>query len=330
MVGIYLITNLITQQKYVGQSINIEKRFKQHINRSHNSSSVDYDKLLYQDFRNFGIENFSFNVIEECDASQLDEKEKFYISFYNCLFPNGYNKTIGGSGQTSGIKLSKNQIQQLVKDLKDNLDLSVKDLTLKYNISHQMIYDINNGKSWFQDSEKYPLRSLQKEIKIYNCIDCGQEISKGSTRCPKCAAKENGRVQQKVERPEPFDLLELVAKNGFVAVGQKYGVSDKAIVKWCVSYNLPSKKKDIVDYYNKINNIIMPTKRKTTITKSVNKNSGKKLLQIDKNTLETIAIFDSCVAAAISLGNRDYNKHISSVASGSRKTAYGYIWKYEE
>ena len=188
-----------------------------------------------------------------------------------------------------------------------------------------MIYDINNGKHWVQEDLIYPLRKLSHEPKRYFCIDCGKEIYKGSTRCVECYSKS----QQTVTRPEPFDLLEQIALNGFVKTGQKYGVSDKSIVKWCVAYNLPSKKQEIIDYYNQIMEIFPTEKRKVTVTKATNKKQGKILLQIDKESGEVLQTFDSCVAAAVALGNKEYNKHISSAAAGSRASAYGYKWRYE-
>jgi hypothetical protein len=324
MIGIYLITNKINQQKYVGQSIDIQTRFKQHFNRSLNKNSVEYNKVLYQAFREFGIDNFLFEILEECKIEDLDAREIYYISFYDCIYPKGYNRTIGGSGGPSGVKFTKETIQPLIQDLQLNLELSIKDLEEKYQISHQMIYDINNGKHWIQEDLIYPLRKLNHEPKRYFCIDCGKEIYKGSTRCVECHSKS----QQTVARPEPFDLLEQIALNGFVKTGQKYGVSDKSVAKWCVAYNLPSKKQEIIDYYNQIMEIFPTERRKVTITKATNK-QGKILLQIDKESGEILQKFDSCVAAAIALGNREYNKHISSAAAGSRASAYGYKWRYE-
>ena len=47
--------------------------------------------LLYQAMREFGIDNFSFEVIEECELINLNDKEKYYIDKYNTMNPNGYN-----------------------------------------------------------------------------------------------------------------------------------------------------------------------------------------------------------------------------------------------
>lgn len=88
--GIYKITNKINNKSYIGQSVFIEERWKEHKENA-------WDKIspLYEDMRKYGIKNFSFNIIEECDTDLLNEKEKYWISFYNSYL-NGYNKTKGG------------------------------------------------------------------------------------------------------------------------------------------------------------------------------------------------------------------------------------------
>lgn len=55
-------------------------------------------KPLYQAIRKYGVENFSFEVLEECDTSLLDEKEVYYINLYNS-YKEGYNATLGGQGK---------------------------------------------------------------------------------------------------------------------------------------------------------------------------------------------------------------------------------------
>lgn len=52
-------------------------------------------------------------------------------------------------------------------------------------------------------------------------------------------------AQRKVERPTKEVLNELIKCKSFTAIGKEFGVSDKAIVKWCKRYGLPYRKKDI-------------------------------------------------------------------------------------
>lgn len=93
MTGIYKITNKITNKAYIGQSIQIEERFKEHKNPI--NWQREKGKKLYQDFIKFGLNNFVFEVLEECEVYLLNEKEQYWISYYN-TYPNQYNMTPGG------------------------------------------------------------------------------------------------------------------------------------------------------------------------------------------------------------------------------------------
>lgn len=91
--GIYKITNQITKECYIGQSIDVAKRFKDHA-----KCGLDIDRpqgnKLYQSMLEYNLWNFSFELLEECPKEQLNEKEKFYISLYDsCNY--GYNSTTG-------------------------------------------------------------------------------------------------------------------------------------------------------------------------------------------------------------------------------------------
>ncbi len=92
MVGIYKITNKINGKVYIGQSLCIENRIKEHIR---NINYPDRKNAIYSAFRKYGIENFSFDVIEECKEEDLDNREKYWIKYYDS-YNNGYNLTLGG------------------------------------------------------------------------------------------------------------------------------------------------------------------------------------------------------------------------------------------
>lgn len=84
----------------------------------------------------------------------------------------------------------------------------------------------------------------RSEKKKYFCIDCGKEVSsKQVKRCNSC--EKNNRKQSKVTREE---LKVLIRTTPFTKIGEKFGVSDNAIRKWCISFNLPSRVKDIKAY----------------------------------------------------------------------------------
>lgn len=86
--GIYKITNKITGLCYIGQSIDIFSRWRAH-------SSANDNLKLHQSIKDYGIQNFVFEILELCEKSELDEKEKSWIKKLNS-FENGYNMTTGG------------------------------------------------------------------------------------------------------------------------------------------------------------------------------------------------------------------------------------------
>ena len=83
------------------------------------------------------------------------------------------------------------------------------------------------------------------ELKFF-CKNCNKEITSQSKSglCQECYNKSK-RV---CERPSREELKNLIRTMPFTRIGEKFGVSDKAITKWCVSENLPSRKKDINSY----------------------------------------------------------------------------------
>jgi group I intron endonuclease len=88
MTGIYKITNKINGKFYIGQSVDIERRFMEHKTPHGTITSI---KLA---MRKYGKENFLFEVIEECSEEDLDEREMYWIA---TLKPQ-YNRCSGGTG----------------------------------------------------------------------------------------------------------------------------------------------------------------------------------------------------------------------------------------
>lgn len=89
----------------------------------------------------------------------------------------------------------------------------------------------------------------EKESQTIYCKECGTIISgtSESSLCFDCAMKER-RV---AERPEAKVLAQEIVSSNFSAVGRKYGVSDNAIRKWCVSYGIPKTKKELEEWLSK-------------------------------------------------------------------------------
>lgn len=106
--GIYKIENLINKKIYIGKSIDILNRWKEH---KTNYKNLAKDCTLYRAIRKYGVDNFSFTVVEECEPINevLNEREKYWINYYNS-FKKGYNDTYGGDGN---LKNSYPEIRRL-------------------------------------------------------------------------------------------------------------------------------------------------------------------------------------------------------------------------
>ena len=79
--GIYKITNLDNQMCYVGQAVNIADRWKQHIKRGIGAEAPTRNKL-YPAMLAFGVENFTFEVLEECSRDALDQQEDHWQDYF--------------------------------------------------------------------------------------------------------------------------------------------------------------------------------------------------------------------------------------------------------
>lgn len=91
--GIYKITNIETDQSYIGQSVDISQRWKDHIKCGLGIEAPATNKL-YNAMQNKGVWNFTFELLETCPRDQLNEKEKFWIESYQSHLY-GYNSTKG-------------------------------------------------------------------------------------------------------------------------------------------------------------------------------------------------------------------------------------------
>lgn len=91
--GIYKITNLITDECYIGQSNDIYRRWSDHCKCGLGIDTPVGNKL-YKAIQEYGLENFTFELLIECSQDELNEKEKYFIELYQAdTF--GYNGNIG-------------------------------------------------------------------------------------------------------------------------------------------------------------------------------------------------------------------------------------------
>lgn len=91
--GIYKFTNKINGKVYIGQSVNIERRYYDHLKRD------DSKNYFHRAIKKYGKDNFLFEILEEYSEENLNDREKYYIAKYNNNNRKlGYNSTSGGDG----------------------------------------------------------------------------------------------------------------------------------------------------------------------------------------------------------------------------------------
>ena len=175
---------------------------------------INPTKKIYQAFNQYGIDNFTFEVIEECEVNKLNEREQYWIDYYDC-YNNGYNMS---RIQNLQSKIDWEIVMEIVNDLSNTL-LTETNIAEKYNVSVSLISQINTGKMWIIKDQIYPIRQ-KKEKKI-------EQEEKWT--CP-------------LTRKQ---LKDKIRNQSFFEIGRECGYSDNAIRKWCDKYNLPRNKREI-------------------------------------------------------------------------------------
>lgn len=107
--GIYKIENCVNGKVYIGQSEDVERRIKDH--RRKLRDHKHYNQHLQRAVDKYGLENFKFDLLEECAVDDLNEKEINYIAQYRA-YEDGYNSTVGGDGNR-GYTASEETRQKL-------------------------------------------------------------------------------------------------------------------------------------------------------------------------------------------------------------------------
>lgn len=180
MVGIYKITNKINGKVYIGQSIDIESRIKDHFYKKY-SDNKRYHGVIDKEIRKIGVDNFSWEVLKECSREELNYYEKYYISLYNSLI-DGYNIKSGGSSlynsqERKVINIDTLEIYNSSTECSKKLNISQGDIVRVCNHLHGQIkgyhfmYLDEYEKSGY--IEYKPIKNTGKPKKV-KCIETGR------------------------------------------------------------------------------------------------------------------------------------------------------------
>ena len=186
MYYIYKFTNKKNGKHYIGQTNNLQKRYNGHKSESFNPKASGYWLPFHCAIRKYGIENFSFDILEEIMDGEsqnfINEREQYFIQYYNSLKDNnGYNVTIGGDGcpkpplsYEEKLERSKLFTGKEIQDIQQRLlnDEEFDDIEKIYSpkLKRTFLVNINTGTNFYNPDFNYPLkknaksRFSQKEI----------------------------------------------------------------------------------------------------------------------------------------------------------------------
>ena len=133
---IYKITNTINGKSYIGQTIqNVKERFYQHC--ATKCSKAVSNMAIHRAIKKYGKSNFTVEVIEEIDSANLNDRERYWIKYYNS-YNNGYNSTKGGQ---DGCKPFKDlDVETIIKEY--NTGKSLRTLGTIFKVDKQTIKDL--------------------------------------------------------------------------------------------------------------------------------------------------------------------------------------------
>lgn len=176
---IYMMINKINGKKYIGQTNNFQVRMNGHKSDAFNPNSHSYNYPLSNAIRKYGWENFDNRIIEEIsdeeDYRYVDERERFFIQYYNSLSTqNGYNITNGGAGCPKPkltfeqkVALSKLFTLEQVIDIQTRIQAGEKRITIMQDypyLTNSLFDNINTGLNFGNENLTYPLYNYKKDL----------------------------------------------------------------------------------------------------------------------------------------------------------------------
>lgn len=170
---IYKITNKINGKSYIGQTIqDVKERFYQHC--ATKCSSAILNMTIHKAINKYGKSNFTIEVIEEVDSANLNDRERYWIEYFDS-YKNGYNSTKGGQ---DGIRLFKSlDIESIIKEYISGK--SLREIGSIFNADKQTIKDLlirNNIKLRTTRTYKLSQNDRKKIIEDYNSGVSRKEI----------------------------------------------------------------------------------------------------------------------------------------------------------
>lgn len=200
--GIYKISNLITGDCYIGKAKDVFVRIGQHksLLRSNKHKYKNGElSILQKAWNKYGAESFKFETIERCIINELDEREKYWINYYQCNCSktrHGYNATDGGEGAFGNtnvkgrIQVNNGEIQKMI--LPEELDYYIS-IGFNLGILPSTIEKINRNRQYItgEDHHNYGVQmSDEQKEKISKALK-GKYIGENSPNFGKHHTEES-------------------------------------------------------------------------------------------------------------------------------------------
>lgn len=191
---IYIIRNIINNKVYIGQTkVSLKLRFQNHLSAARNGK----DYVIGKAIRKYGEENFYIELLEECTIEELNEREKYWISYFNATNNKfGYNMSIGGN------------VIRTTKELNKNLIISMFNSGIPaYKIAKILHTGVPNITNLLKESNIVYGLDLQKTNKLeesmiidlyldgYSTIDIGRKFNKNKSTIRRILLRNNIKLR---------------------------------------------------------------------------------------------------------------------------------------
>ena len=191
---IYIIRNTINSKVYIGQTkVSLKLRFQNHLSAARNGK----DYIIGKAIRKYGEENFYIELLEECTIEELNEREKYWISYFNSTNNKfGYNMSIGGN------------VIRTTKELNKDLVISMFNSGIPaYKIAKILHIGIPNITNLLKESNIIYEVDLQRTDKLeesmivdlylngYSTIDIGKKFNKNKSTIRRILLRNNIKLR---------------------------------------------------------------------------------------------------------------------------------------
>lgn len=165
---IYIIKNSVNDKVYIGQAKNALERWMSHVYNARYESKAGKERqqqIIHRAMMKYGIDKFHYEILDH-QVENYDEREIYWIRYFNSVAPNGYNMAPGGNGTGCGIEHAsaifkdKSVLLKCISEISSSKKTFVN-IARKYGCSPEVIHAINTGERYRLDGLSYPLRDTK-------------------------------------------------------------------------------------------------------------------------------------------------------------------------